>query len=150
MTDITDIHRLAYERVEVIRDMPSFAEAWAEVRKLLPPELTNPQPVLPTEPGHYQDEQGRHWLHQVYGPKSEPYHVDQWLDWNGQNGAPPTGKLTRLVPERPQITDSEINEAWANAREDESIQRHRDGSMSAVGAFHAGFRAAITNGANRD
>lgn len=103
MTDITDEQRAAWE--EVKDQAYDVAELLAP---LLPSDLTNPQPVLPTEPGHYQDEEGRHWLHQVvHGPGDERF-IDQWLDWNGKNGAPPTGKLTRLVPERTEITREQV------------------------------------------
>jgi len=50
-------------------------------------ELNNPRPA-----GHYQDSEGRHWLHQVhngtaYGAPDRD--VDQWLNPHGKIANPP-------------------------------------------------------------
>lgn len=60
------------------------------------------EPELPTEPGHYLDQNGRHWLHQIhdgsaYGAPERD--TDQWLDPWGEIADPIDHMpFTRLVP----------------------------------------------------
>ena len=45
--------------------------------------------------GHYQDNMGRHWLHQKWTVGG-----DQWVDFRGNiNKNPPLNELVRLIPE---------------------------------------------------
>lgn len=72
---------------------------------LLPDVLTNLQPVLPTEPGAYHDARGTLTI------------IDPRGKWHGTYGdlinpdlCP--GPFTRLVPERPQVTEAEAEAAY--------------------------------------
>lgn len=114
MTDITDEQRAAYAHLNQ-RLAPSghhVADAdWVAVRKLLPSELTNPQPVLPTEPGWYIGRGDSTWrctdgvIRCLISPERK-----------AQDFAP----FTRLVPERPQITGDLLRSLYNDAPADQS------------------------------
>lgn len=82
-----------------------------------------PEP-LPAEAGHYQDQQGRHWLHQIYDGSSygaPDRDVDQWIDYKGEIDDPASMidvlPLTRLepVPETAKrVIDAVRTFAWAD------------------------------------
>lgn len=100
MTEITDEQRAAY--LEVVSESPTFAVAWSLIAPLLPSELTNSQPVLPTEPGVYEDKYGDIW--RKWDKQSDG--MDRLVDGvtpNGNPNAPDYAPFTRLVQERPGV-----------------------------------------------
>jgi hypothetical protein len=103
MTEITDEQRAAWQRIEQGMgevENPEVDRAdWSLIAPLLPSELTNPQPVLPTEPGTVlrEDETGNVWCRKL----------THWVSVDGGN-AEPEAPFTRLVPERPQITREQV------------------------------------------
>lgn len=122
MTDITDEQRAAWQRIE--QDMgevenPEVDRAdWALIAPLLPSNLTNPQPVMPTEPGIYASSDGMAWalIEDVGWTRAGSegvLHVE-----SARSAAP----FTRLVPERPQITREQGEVAahalWGSERTD--------------------------------
>lgn len=92
----------------------------AIIAPLLPPELTNPQPVLPTEPGWY--------LAPVESSPSgvtaiELLRTGEWVDSTDSqylrvSWVASHMPLIRLVPERPQITPEQIETACRANRAD--------------------------------
>lgn len=106
MTEITNEQRRAYESLSDPKRLFTASEIGV-LAPLLPSELTNPQPALPTEPGRYADKwRDEGWLFHASGNWSldgEP--VDEVF---ARSCAP----FARLVPERPEITLEQITEAW--------------------------------------
>jgi hypothetical protein len=102
MTEITDEQRRAYESLSDPK-RPFTASEIAILAPLLPSELTNPQPELPTEPGRYVDRTGNDdWLlHEADGWFHEGNHVVP-------TQARPFAPFRRLVPERPQVTVEQV------------------------------------------
>lgn len=108
MTEITNEHRAAWKRIEkesaLILGTKTLIDPYdlALLTTLLPSELTNPRPVLPTEPGTYIDAGGA----LVSLDADGWHHAGTWI---GPEML--TLPLTRLVPERPQITREQISRA---------------------------------------
>lgn len=115
---VTDEQRAAVDNLTEWADERGdsvLANDWRVVRALLPSELTNPQPVLPTEPGHYLDKDGDAW--RVY---PDGVWLALWsVDPEERQDASPEGyaPFTRLVPERPQITREQIADHLAACSE---------------------------------
>lgn len=104
MTEITDEQRAAWGRLSArvgaaIKPGVTVEQDAALIATLLPSELTNPQPVLPTEPGVYVDAHGNVVIHKTTRWRCDGAYV--------QPGSLPL-PLTRLVPERPQITREQV------------------------------------------
>lgn len=113
MTEITNEQRAAVDwllGVALGGYSPAEVDHAAALLAALPSELTNPQPVLPTEPGAYHDARGTLTI------------IDPRGKWHGTYGdiinpdlCP--GPFTRLVPERPQIDQAALyREAVSVAR----------------------------------
>lgn len=144
MTDITDEQRAAWQRLSNSPDAPGKPGAKVEddaavLVPLLPPELTNPHPVLPTKPGWYQG-----------FDKVAQSQVTIRLGENGNWGHGITGSailanperfapFTRLVPDRPQITRERL--VW-------QLENHMSGSWNPESI--ANICVAWVNGADRD
>jgi hypothetical protein len=112
---VTDEQRAAWQRVigKPVLPIPegtTLESDLALLAPLLPSELTNPQPELPTEPGAYHDARGTLTV------------IDPRGKWHGTYGdlinpdiCP--GPFTRLVPERPQVTVEQVVEIMNNLDE---------------------------------
>jgi len=84
----------------------AFPESAKLLAPLLPSELTDPRPALPTEPGHYLDKDGDAWRVYPDGVWLALWSVDPE---ERQDTSPEDyGPFTRLVPERPQITREQV------------------------------------------
>lgn len=134
MSEVTDEQRAAVEWLHATlknRMLRDFAET---LLAALPDTLTNPQPA---EPGLYVlegDMSGSVWRVEVDGTIGQ-------VGGNPFNKSP-RGPYTRLVPERPEPSWGEIQQAWDVSRDtDESIPREFDGRMLAANAYFAGYKA---------
>lgn len=108
MTDITEEQKEAWLRVLGRWIDQAFDNDLSLIAPLLPSELTNPQPALPTEPGAYRD---AHGLITILDPRGR---------WHGTYGDLINPEIcaqpfTRLVPERPKITREGIEIAFESA-----------------------------------
>jgi hypothetical protein len=134
MTDITNEQRAAWLRLS---DAPGATDKpgatvksdAALVAPLLPSELTNPQPALPTEPDYYiSDELStvcmlRHTGEWLRFGDGKPAHREFVLD---------SAPFTRLVPERPQITREQVQTLVTQWYDHGSNGRLADGILALV------------------
>jgi hypothetical protein len=110
MTDITDEQRAAAQWLRRIMNIQLERHAGI-LFDLLPSELTNPQPALPTEPGLYVGPDGvRGHVWRVEGRS-----LGAFSEAERDEATPADGPFTRLVPERPQITREQVTEALYEA-----------------------------------
>lgn len=108
MTAPTPEQRAAWKNLqEELRreDLTAIGVSLAVLAPLLPDTLTNPKPELPNAPGRYQDKFGKSgWLLEDSG---------QWV-YNGvlvtPSGLDPHkyAPFTRMVPERPKVTEDQV------------------------------------------
>lgn len=122
MTDITPEQRAALTHV---REWLGYADrndkldqSVSALLDLLPAELTNPQPELPTEAGIYLDKEGDEWRLEK-GEWIALWVGDVW-ERNRQNPAE-YAPFTRLVPERPTITRDDVRAALIRHTYDEQV-----------------------------
>ena len=126
MTNITDEQRAAWQRLSnrpgANQKPGATVEADAAlIEPLLPSELTNPHPVLPTEPGTtiyggcdqprtmFRLDYGsspRHWIDQYGERRTDAEARDLMGEWEE---TPPS------VPERPEITREQVRAAFDEA-----------------------------------
>jgi hypothetical protein len=130
MNEITDEQRDAWLWLQT--NAPGNSEV---IAPLLPSDLTNPQPVLPTEPGVYEDKDGDIW--RKWDKQSEG--MDRLVDGFTPSGNPNAWRyapFTRLVPGRPQIAQYQV-----------------EGTLRASGVSYESQARAIldlVNGTDRD
>ena len=93
---------------------------WALLVPLFPSELTNPQPTLPTAPGHYLDKDGDAW--RVY---PDGVWIALWATGpeDRQDASPQGyGPFAHLVPEWPHATQAEAEAGAARLWNSERVE----------------------------
>jgi hypothetical protein len=115
MTDATHEQRSAIDWLQTVAQVGRRTEITKELAaficSLLPDDLTKTQPALPTEPGIYSDRLGQAW---------QLVEQEGWLLAGESNimhhhEARINAPFTRLVPERPQVTAAQVDEALHEA-----------------------------------
>jgi hypothetical protein len=144
MNEITDEHRAAWQRLSngpgfVLKPGITVEDDAALIAPLLPPDLLDPQPVLPTEPGWYASEQDPTIAVFLDINTIWWYGADEWDESDVVSHLP----FTRLAPERPQITREQVSRAVADVAQQLGVPAHTSTYVSAL-------TAALVNGTDRD
>lgn len=118
MTEPTPEQRAAWNDIKSLHPDSRIQRAFDVLFPLLPESLTNPQPTLPTEPGWYAS--GQEPMVAIFLDEAD---MKWWCgadEWNVPDAALHM-PLTRLVPERPQVTKEQaqavVNGDWRDGVE---------------------------------